>query len=111
MAKKKNSKKSVKSTPIIENALPQNILPIGERVEEDKNIYISQPVYKEIHKFTQNKTTNESGGIGSIFTGNWVVEMILIIAIIVSLSTLLFSISGSKFTGTNLLQSRGKYET
>lgn len=68
MAKKKNSKKSVKSTPIIENALPQNILPIGERVEEDKNIYISQPVYKEIHKFTQNKTTNESGGmlIGSV---------------------------------------------
>lgn len=63
MAKKKNSKKSVKTTPIIENALPQNILPIGERVEEDKNIYISQPVYKEIHKFTQNKTTNESGGM------------------------------------------------
>lgn len=63
MAKKKTSKKSVKSTPIIENALPQNILPIGERVEEDKNIYISQPVYKEIHKFTQNKTTNESGGM------------------------------------------------
>ncbi len=63
MAKKKNSKKSAKSNPIIENALPQNILPIGERVEEDKNIYISQPVYKEIHKFTQNKTTNESGGM------------------------------------------------
>ena len=63
MAKKKNSKKSVKSTPIIEKALPQNILPIGERVEEDKNIYISQPTYKEIHKFTQNKTTNESGGM------------------------------------------------
>lgn len=63
MAKKKNSKKSAKSTPVIENALPQNILPIGERVEEDKNIYISQPVYKEIHRFTQNKTTNESGGM------------------------------------------------
>lgn len=63
MAKKKSSKKSVKNTPIIENALPQNILPVGERVEEDKNIYISQPVYKEIHKFTQNKTTNESGGM------------------------------------------------
>ena len=54
---------------------------------------------------------NDKLRIGSIFTGNWVVEMILIIAIIVSLSTLLFSISGSKFTGTNLLQSRGKYET
>ena len=63
MAKKKNSKKSIKNTPIIENALPQNILSIGERVEEDKKIYISQPVYKEIHKFTQNKTTNESGGM------------------------------------------------
>ena len=63
MAKKKSSKKSVKNTPIIENALPQNILPVGERVEEDKSIYISQPVYKEIHKFTQNKTTNESGGM------------------------------------------------
>lgn len=63
MAKKKSSKKSVRNTPIIENALPQNILPVGERVEEDKNIYISQPVYKEIHKFTQNKTTNESGGM------------------------------------------------
>ena len=31
MAKKKNSKKSVKSNPIIENALPQNILPISVR--------------------------------------------------------------------------------
>ena len=63
MAKKKKAKKVVKYEPIIENSLPQNILPIGERVEEDKNIYISQPVYNEIHKFTQNKTTNESGGM------------------------------------------------
>lgn len=63
MAKKKSPKKKTKSIPIVENALPQNILPIGERVEENKNIYISQPVYKEIHKFTQNKTTNESGGM------------------------------------------------
>lgn len=48
--------------------LPQNILPIGERVEENKNIYISQAAYKEIHKFTKNKTTNESGGmlVGSV---------------------------------------------
>ncbi|MDO4543574.1 MAG: Mov34/MPN/PAD-1 family protein [Clostridia bacterium] len=43
--------------------LPQNIQPVGERVEENKNIYISQAVYKDIHRFTQNKTTNESGGI------------------------------------------------
>lgn len=63
MAKKKSPKKNTKSMPIVENALPQNILPIGERVEENKNIYISQPTYKEIHKFTQNKTTNESGGM------------------------------------------------
>ena len=63
MAKKKSSKKNTKNIPTNENILPQNILNIGERVEEDKNIYISQPVYKEIHKFTQNKTTNESGGM------------------------------------------------
>lgn len=63
MAKKKSPRKNTKNIPIVENALPQNILPIGERVEENKNIYISQPVYKEIHKFTQNKTTNESGGM------------------------------------------------
>lgn len=69
MAKK--SKKPNKKSPVNElpdNMLPQNILPIGERVEENTNIYISQAVYKEIHKFTKNKTTNESGGmlVGSI---------------------------------------------
>lgn len=64
MAKK--AKKQTKKAPVNElpeNMLPQNILPIGERVEENKNIYISQAVYKEIHKFTKNKTTNESGGM------------------------------------------------
>ena len=63
MAKKmkKQNKKAAPKMP--ENALPQNILPMGERVEEDKNIYIAQSVYKEIHKFTKNKTTNESGGM------------------------------------------------
>ncbi len=71
MAKKKGYKKDVKNTPITENALPQNILLIGERVEENKNIYISQSVYKEIHKFTENKTTNESGGV---LVGNVVEE-------------------------------------
>ena len=60
-AKKQNKKAPVNELP--ENMLPQNILPIGERVEENKNIYISQAVYKEIHKFTKNKTTNESGGM------------------------------------------------
>lgn len=64
--KKKAIKKPINELP--ENMLPQNILPIGERVEENKNIYISQSVYKGIHKFTQNKTTNESGGmlVGSV---------------------------------------------
>lgn len=61
MAKKKKSKKARKIT--FEENLPQNILPMGKRVEEDKNIYISQSVYKEIHKFTKNKLTNESGGM------------------------------------------------
>ena len=63
MAKKKSSggRKNRQSLP--ENALPQNILPMGERVEEGKNIYLSQKVYRQIHKFTRNKLTNESGGV------------------------------------------------
>lgn len=65
MAKRKNIKKSSKKDIVeqFDNMLPQNILPIGEKVEEDKRIYISQKVYKEIHKFTKDKTTNESGGM------------------------------------------------
>ena len=59
----RNSKNKVLQPELTENMLPQNILPIGDRVEENKNIYILQSVYKEIHKFTQNKTTNESGGM------------------------------------------------
>lgn len=53
---------------ISENMLPQNILAVGGHVEENKNIYISQPVYKQIRKFTGDKTVNESGGVlvGSI---------------------------------------------
>lgn len=46
-----------------ENMLPQNILIVGEHVEENKNIYIAQPVYKQIRKFTRDKTVNESGGM------------------------------------------------
>ena len=69
MAKKnkiKSKKDSAKKMP--ENVLPQNILPVGEHVEENKNIYISQPTYKKIRRFTKDKLTNESGGmlIGSI---------------------------------------------
>lgn len=64
MAKKvKKQVKKARANELPENMLPQNILPMGERVEENKNIYISQAVYKEIHKFTKNKTTNESGGM------------------------------------------------
>ena len=59
----RNSKKKALQPELTENMLPQNFLPIGDRVEENKNIYILQSVYKEIHKFTQNKTTNESGGM------------------------------------------------
>ncbi len=65
MAKKKTNKSNAKKRAkiVMENVLPQNILPMGEHVEEDKNIYISQSAYKEIHKFTKNKVTNESGGM------------------------------------------------
>ncbi len=66
MAKQK-AKKGKKQQPE-EKGLPRNILAMGERVEEDKNIYISQSAYKDIHRFTKNKRTNESGGflIGSV---------------------------------------------
>lgn len=64
MAKKKSPKKRGKTAEAYSKiTLPQNILPVGERVLEDKNIYILQQVYKDIHKFTKNKTTNESGGV------------------------------------------------
>lgn len=65
MAKKKTNKAKNEKTfvPQFEDALPQNIMPFGEHVEEDKNIYISQNTYKEIHHFTKDKTTNESGGV------------------------------------------------
>ena len=65
MAKKKTTKKSQDKNDSVsfDKVLPQNIVLIGEHVEEDKNIYISQSVYKEIHKFTKDKTVNESGGV------------------------------------------------
>lgn len=43
--------------------LPQNIVPVGERVFDNKNIYIHQKVYAQIHKFAADKTENEHGGI------------------------------------------------
>lgn len=63
MAKKKMKKTQAVEKVPEEKVLPQNILSFGERVEEDKNIYVLQKVYKEIHRFTKNKTTNESGGM------------------------------------------------
>ena len=59
-------KKKTKSKALNRNVtpdLPQNIVPVGERVFDDKNIYIHQKVYAEIHKFAANKTENEHGGI------------------------------------------------
>jgi len=64
MAKKQNGKKAASSRRTEDgNRLPQNIISMGERVEEAKNIYISQPAYKTIHRFTKGKTVNESGGM------------------------------------------------
>ncbi len=65
-AEKKAAKKQrekVQAAQQAEGALPQNILPVGERVQGNKNIYIAQKVYRQIHKFTEGKTENESGGI------------------------------------------------
>ena len=62
MAKKaKRSKRVVNEIP--DDMLPQNIVNFGEHVVKDKNIYIAQSVYKQIHKFTKDKTENESGGV------------------------------------------------
>ncbi|MCR4593438.1 MAG: hypothetical protein K5761_00085 [Clostridiales bacterium] len=65
MAKKKSSTKKPeqKKTMLLGDKLPQNIISIGEHVEENKNIYIRQETYNEIHRFTKNKTVNESGGV------------------------------------------------
>lgn len=64
MAKKRVSKKG-SATKVAEdqNRLPQNIVSMGEKVEENKNIYVSQPAYATIHRFTEGKTVNESGGM------------------------------------------------
>ena len=48
---------------ISRDILPQNVIKVGEQVLHDKNIYILQSVYKEIHVFTKDKLTIESGGM------------------------------------------------
>ena len=62
MAKKKK-KKAGKSGAIDRTVLPQNILPKGERVEADKAVYICRDVYREILRFSENKTERECGGV------------------------------------------------
>ena len=65
MAKKKASSKTrnPRNTDAADLSLPQNIVLFGEQGTEDKKVYISQQAYKEIHRFTRDKTMNESGGV------------------------------------------------
>lgn len=70
MAKKKNGSEQKYQKIIVpseqevnRDVLPQNVIKIGEQVLHDKNIYILQSVYKEIHDFTKDKLTVESGGM------------------------------------------------
>lgn len=65
MAKKKGKQRKVgqKNAASVDLSLPQNITQFGEQNPEDKKIYIAQSTYKEIHRFTKDKTENESGGV------------------------------------------------
>lgn len=63
MGKKKTTVKAKASYKNVTPDLPQNIIQVGDRVLDDKNIYIHQKVYREIHRFAANKTENEHGGI------------------------------------------------
>lgn len=63
MAKKMKRTNKKLGNEIPDDMLPQNIVNFGDHVVENKNIYIFQSVYKEIHKFTKDKTENESGGV------------------------------------------------
>ncbi|HOP11569.1 MAG TPA: hypothetical protein PK629_08770 [Oscillospiraceae bacterium] len=61
MAKKKNRRVVTTNSGEV---LPQNIAFIGEQTaDEDKKIYISQPVYKAVHRFSKGKTSVETGGV------------------------------------------------
>lgn len=60
---KKKTSASKKKSPALDLTLPQNIVPLGEQNNEDKKIYISQKTYREIHRFTKDKTKVESGGV------------------------------------------------
>ena len=63
MKKKKSPQRSQKQAEPADLSLPQNILLFGDQIQEDKRVYISQRAYKDIHYFTKDKTTNESGGV------------------------------------------------
>lgn len=70
MAKKKNESEqkyekilAPSEQEVNRDVLPQNVIKMGEQVLHDKNIYIMQSVYKEIHDFTKDKLTIESGGM------------------------------------------------
>ena len=70
MAKKKNGGEqkyekilAPSEQEVNRDVLPQNVIKMGEQVLHDKNIYILQSVYKEIHEFTKDKLTVESGGM------------------------------------------------
>ena len=70
MAKKKNGGEQIyekilapSEQEVNRDVLPQNVIKMGEQVLHEKNIYIMQSVYKEIHEFTKDKLTVESGGM------------------------------------------------
>ena len=62
-AKKPATAKKPETARKTDLSLPQNITVFGTPGQEDKKIYISQRVYKVIHRFTEDKTTDESGGV------------------------------------------------
>lgn len=58
------TKRASKAPIVNEENLPQNIQLVGERdVESKKTVYILQSVYKEIHRFAEDKITVENGGM------------------------------------------------
>ena len=62
--KRKSTAARRSSKILFDEALPQNIVEIGQTDKDiTKRIYISQQAYRTIRLFTKNKTTNESGGI------------------------------------------------
>ena len=65
MAKKRTGQRNrkLKTADPVDLSLPQNIALHGEQNPEDKKVYISQNAYKEIRRFTKDKTTKESGGV------------------------------------------------